>query len=134
MSNREKAFAASQGDQEAMFGLSNEDQEQALAQSRVGLDKEGQETVKYLSTPDDIISDKELGDLPNVAKAAAAHAERLQRQLQDMQSESPQRHEQTLLQRVEDGIDVKLNDEQDENSDLGESADLSSSSSATNPK
>lgn len=134
MSNREKAFAASQGDQEAMFGLSNEDQEQALAQSRVVLDKEGQETVKYLSTPDDIISDKELGDLPNVAKAAAAHAEQLQRQLQDMQSESPQRHEQTLLQRVEDGIDVKLNDEQDENSDLGESADLSSSSSATNPK
>ena len=44
------------------------------------------EEAKYLSTPDVMVSDQELGELPDVAKAAAAHADRLQKQLQDLQS------------------------------------------------
>ena len=44
------------------------------------------------------------------------------------------RKEQTLLQQVQNGIDLKLDDEQDDGSDLGESADLSSTSSATDSK
>lgn len=68
-----------------------QDQQQALDQSRVVLDKEGQDTVQFL-TSTDVVSKDDLKGLPDVAKEAEARADELQQRLQDLRTGEPASH------------------------------------------